>query len=67
MTVFGCILCFITGALTVLAAQSALPRTLRIDKRRTVRTDSTAAVQQRRETTNFLSYDGSEQPAGESL
>ena len=67
MTVFACILCFVTGALTVLAAQSALPRKMRDMPRPARRAVSTADQARVRETANFLNYDGSEQPSGRAL
>lgn len=62
MTVFGCLVCFVTGALVVLAAQTALPRTLK-EKKCRCRTPQASVPdgETLRQMRNFLNYDGSEQ------
>lgn len=53
MTVWACIVCFVTGALVVLAAQRYAPS--RKGKRPSAQTQAT------KHTRNFLRYDGTEQ------
>lgn len=55
MTVWSCIVCFITGVLAVLAAQRCTPS-------RTVRRHRESKTQsENKYTRNFLRYDGTEQ------